>query len=69
MTLSLYISAIIIAKAINPNFITENLVLCSMGFAACSILQLFHIAMTMKRSIPPDYKPQEQITEKKKTTL
>lgn len=52
MTLSIYIAAVLIAKAINPNFITENLVLCFISFAVCAILQLFEIAMSMKRSVP-----------------
>ena len=39
-----------IAVGINPNFIGENIVLCSTSFAACSIVYLVDLAMVMKRN-------------------
>lgn len=71
MTIAIYIAAVLIAKAINPNFITDNLVLCFISFAVCVILQLFYIAMAMHcpEKKPSRYEPEVQKKEHKKTTL
>lgn len=47
MIISIFFSAVIIAKAIRPEFIGENIVLCMVTFCICAILQLFYIAMAM----------------------
>lgn len=59
MTLAIYIAAALIAKAINPNFIGDNLVLCFISFAVCAILQLFEIAMKMRTAIE-SHKPKSK---------